>query len=49
MILAAGIAYFFTRNTEKKYRSYSQVSTGFTISDQIKVGNENFDIYQAET
>lgn len=49
MILAAGIAYFFTRNTQKKYRSYSQVSTGFTISDQIKVGNENFDIYQAET
>jgi len=48
-IIAAGIAYFFTRNTEKKYRSYAQVSTGFTISDQIKVNNENFDIYQAET
>lgn len=48
-IIAAGIAYFFTRNSEKKYRSYSQVSTGFTISDQIKVGNDNFDIYQAET
>ncbi|MGB3006846.1 MAG: AAA family ATPase [Chitinophagaceae bacterium] len=48
-ILAAGCAYFFTRNTQKKYRSNAQVSTGFTISDQIKVGNENFDIYQAET
>ena len=48
-LLATLIAYFFTRNEEKKYRSVAQVSTGFTISDEIKVGNENFSFYEADT
>jgi len=48
-LLATFIAYFFTRNEEKKYRSIAQVSTGFTISDEIKVGNENFSFYEADT
>jgi succinoglycan biosynthesis transport protein ExoP len=47
--LATLIAYLFTRNEEKKYRSVAQVSTGFTISDEIKVGNENFSFYEADT
>jgi Mrp family chromosome partitioning ATPase/uncharacterized protein involved in exopolysaccharide biosynthesis len=48
-LLATVVAYFFTRNEEKKYRSVAQVSTGFTISDEIKVGNENFSFYEADT
>src|SRR5215467_11551033 len=48
-VLATLVAYFFTRNQEKKYRSVAQVSTGFTVSDEIKVGNENFSFYEADT
>jgi Mrp family chromosome partitioning ATPase/uncharacterized protein involved in exopolysaccharide biosynthesis len=47
-IVAAIIAYYFTRNEPKIYRSMAQVSTGFTISDEIKV-NENFSFYEADT
>ncbi len=49
--LSAGIvAWYFTRNEEKKYRSSAQISTGFTISDEIKVGNDNnFSFYEADT
>lgn len=46
-VLAAAIAYFFTGNKGYKYRSYSQISTGFTISG-IQVTDEEFDIYQAQ-
>lgn len=47
-ILAATVAYFLTQNTPKKFRSISQISTGFTISDRIKVGNEDFNLYEAD-
>src|SRR3954471_22043256 len=43
------IAWFLTRNDQKSYRSMAQVSTGFTVSDEIKVDKENFDFYEAET
>lgn len=48
-VLASGIAYFLTRNNERKYRSTAQISTGFTISDDIKVNQENFSFYEADT
>jgi succinoglycan biosynthesis transport protein ExoP len=48
-LLATIIAYLFTINDEKKYRSIAQVSTGFTVSDEIKVGNDNFSFYEADT
>ena len=48
-LLATIIAYLFTMNDEKKYRSIAQVSTGFTVSDEIKVGNDNFSFYEADT
>lgn len=38
-ILAAGTAYYFTRDEPKVYRSTSQITTGFTISDVITVGD----------
>ncbi|MFT3846789.1 MAG: Wzz/FepE/Etk N-terminal domain-containing protein [Lacibacter sp.] len=48
-ILAAGFAFFLTQNNKKKYRSFTQVSTGFTISDKIAIGTDNFDLYEADT
>ncbi len=47
--VAAGIAYILTLNAPKKYSSNSQISTGFTISDKIVIGSENFDMFEAET
>ena len=47
-IIAAGIAWFFTRNEEKQYRSISQVSTGFTNNDIVKV-NETNDFFETDT
>jgi polysaccharide biosynthesis transport protein len=47
-LLAAIITYFLTSKTPKTYRSTSQISTGYTISDNIKIGNENFDMYEAD-
>jgi len=48
-LLATICAYILTRNDAKKYRSVAQVSTGFTISDEIKVANDNFSFYEADT
>lgn len=47
-ILAAGIAWFLTRDQEKQYRSISQVSTGFTNNDVVKV-NETNDFFETDT
>jgi polysaccharide biosynthesis transport protein len=48
-ILAATVAWFFTRSTIKNYKSSSQISTGFTVSDNIRLGNNNFDLFEADT
>jgi Mrp family chromosome partitioning ATPase len=32
----------------KKYRSFSQFSTGFTVNDEVKINPENVDIYAAD-
>lgn len=49
--IAAGIAYWFTRNQERQYKSSAQVSTGFTTNDEdIKLnGDNNFNFYEADT
>jgi succinoglycan biosynthesis transport protein ExoP len=47
-IIAAGIAWFFTRNQEKQYLSTSQISTGFTSNDIVKL-NDNTDFYETDT
>ncbi|HEY4061608.1 MAG TPA: AAA family ATPase [Puia sp.] len=36
-VLAAVIAFFFTRNQEKKYLSIAQISTGYTMNDDIRL------------
>ncbi len=45
---AAVIAYVLTMGQPKKYRSYAQFSTGFTINDEVKIGNDNADIFAAD-
>ncbi len=47
-LLAAIITYLLTSKTPKTFRSTAQISTGYTISDNIKIGNENFDMYEAD-
>jgi len=45
---AAVIAYVLTMNQPKKYRSFAQFSTGFTVNDEVKLTNENVDIFAAD-
>src|SRR5690349_19793051 len=47
-LIAAGLAYFFSRDESKKYKSSAQVSTGFAIKEIISI-NPDFDPYAAET
>ena len=46
-LTASLIAFIFTRNQEKKYKSFAQISTGFTVTDEIKVNaaSDNFGAY----
>ena len=46
-LIAGIIAWFFMRNEPKSYKSVSQISTGFTISEEIRV-SENFSLYDAD-
>lgn len=36
-LIAAVIAFFFTRNQPRKYKSFAQISTGFTQSEDIRL------------
>lgn len=47
-VLAAAIAYVLTIGQPKKYRSFSEFSTGFTVNDEVKLNTENVDIYTAD-
>jgi polysaccharide biosynthesis transport protein len=47
-VLAAALAYFLTRNEQRKFRSSSRISTGFAIKEVVSV-NEEFDPWAAET
>lgn len=46
--LAAVIAYFLTRNEERKFKSTAQISTGYTIKDDIEVKDENISFFESE-
>lgn len=48
-VLAAVIAYFMVRNKDKEYRSVAQVSTGFAISDEIKINESDFSFFEIDT
>jgi succinoglycan biosynthesis transport protein ExoP len=47
-LIAAVIAWGLTMNQPKKYRSFMQFSTGFTVNDEVRVSSENVDIYAAD-
>jgi polysaccharide biosynthesis transport protein len=47
-LVAGSIVFFLTRNAPKYYRSTSQISTGFTVSDNIKIGNDEFNLFEAD-
>lgn len=46
-LLASLIAWYFTRNEPKTYKSSTRISTGFAIQDEIKL-NDNFSIFDAD-
>lgn len=47
-VLAVVIAFVFTLNQKKLYRSSAQMATGFTTSDQVKLKDENFNIIEID-
>jgi len=47
-IIAATIAWYFTKDEPQQFRSISQVSTGFTTNDVVKVGEDN-NFFEADT
>lgn len=47
-ILGTTTAFLLTLNKPKKYRSQSQLSTGFTLSEEIKLSNDNFNMTQID-
>ncbi|MGJ3234271.1 exopolysaccharide transport family protein [Marivirga sp.] len=47
--IVAGItAFLFTLDFKKTYRSTAQLSTGFTISDEVQITAERFNLYEAD-
>lgn len=47
-ILAMVAAFLFTINKQRVFKSISQLSTGFTVSEEIKLNNDNFNITQID-
>ncbi|MEO8711489.1 MAG: Wzz/FepE/Etk N-terminal domain-containing protein, partial [Parafilimonas sp.] len=47
-VIAAAIAWYFTKDDPQQYRSISQVSTGFTTNDVVKVNDDN-NFFEADT
>lgn len=47
-LLAVAAAFALTINQEKLYRSVSQIATGFTSNDQVKLKDESFNIYEID-
>jgi succinoglycan biosynthesis transport protein ExoP len=48
-IIAGIAAWYFTIDESKKYRSFTQIATGFSLSDEIRVTNDNFSFYETDT
>ncbi|HMH34023.1 MAG TPA: Wzz/FepE/Etk N-terminal domain-containing protein [Puia sp.] len=48
VFVAVGVAFVFTMKTKRLYESTAQFSTGFTVSEEIKLSNENFNLPQID-
>ncbi|GAA3944737.1 hypothetical protein GCM10022209_45630 [Chitinophaga oryziterrae] len=46
--MAVLAAFLLTLEQEKLYKSVAQIATGFTISDQVKLKDESFNIYEID-
>jgi uncharacterized protein involved in exopolysaccharide biosynthesis/Mrp family chromosome partitioning ATPase len=47
-LIAAFAAFLFTMNTVQSYKGVSQISTGFTINDQVHLTEEKFNLRDAD-
>lgn len=47
-LLAIAIAFLFTMNQKRLYKSEAQIATGFTTGDQVKLKDESFNIYEID-
>lgn len=47
-LMAVLAAFLLTLEQEKLYKSVAQIATGFTISDQVKLKDESFNIYEID-
>ena len=47
-LLAAIVALVFTSDYRRLYKSTAQLSTGFTINEQVKFTDERFSLYEAD-
>ncbi len=47
-VVAVGVAFLLVMNSKRQYRSSAQLSTGFTVSDEIRLSNESFSLPQIE-
>ncbi|TDX01905.1 GumC family protein [Dinghuibacter silviterrae] len=48
-LIAAIAAYLVAKDEKKLYRSYSQFSTGFTSSDEVRVNPDSYNFLEADT
>lgn len=46
--LAVLAAFLLTLNQEKLYKSVAQLATGYTMSDQVKLKDESFNVYEID-
>lgn len=47
-LIAVIAAFLLTLGQEKLYKSVAQIATGFTMSDQVKLKEESFNIYEID-
>ncbi|HTI89859.1 MAG TPA: Wzz/FepE/Etk N-terminal domain-containing protein [Puia sp.] len=48
VLLALIASYLFTKNTKRQFQSTAQFSTGFTVSEEMKLSDENFNVPQID-
>ncbi|WP_298734829.1 AAA family ATPase [uncultured Chitinophaga sp.] len=47
-VVALALSFLFTMDKAKLYRSNSQMSTGFTVNEDVKLRDENVNLYEAD-
>jgi uncharacterized protein involved in exopolysaccharide biosynthesis/Mrp family chromosome partitioning ATPase len=47
-VVALALSFLFTMDKAKLYRSNSQMSTGYTVNDDVKLKDENVNLYEAD-